>query len=211
MRKFAIDGVLVDPKGQTVPIEFTRVDVPADLIVPASSEGHHSSSILPNPPPRPSSRLPPPGNATLRGSLGQYLGDGRTGLVYTLTHTHLSDPTTSYANLPSVVLKFARPNRCADLNREAWFYEEMECLQGVALARCYGLFEADVPEGYDVRLLPNGWIVLDEEESPDKYVDEYPHPILTELRERRNRLSVLVLERLGSELPVGEPISPEVR
>lgn len=92
----------------------------------------------------------------------------------------------------------------------------MESLQGVALARCYGLFEADVPSSSQsdhksVRLPPNGWTVLDEDESPDKYVDAEPHPRLTELRERRDRLSVLVLEQLGNGIPVGKPISSAVR
>lgn len=83
----------------------------------------------------------------------------------------------------------------------------------MALARCYGLYEADVPSSsqWSVRLPPNGWTVLDEEESPDKYVDDEPHPRLTELRERRDRLSVLVLERLGDGVPVGKPISSDVR
>lgn len=202
-----------------MPVEFARVDVPRDLISPTSSQGHSPSSILPHTPPRPPSRLPSPGNATLRGSLGRYLGDGRTGLVYTLANPCIFDPNTpsaSSAALPPVILKFARPNRCADLNREAWFYEEMESLQGVALARCYGIFEADIPSSSQpdqcsVRLPPNGWTMLDEEESPDKYLDAEPHPRLTELRETRDRLSVLVLERLGSEIPVGKPISSEVR
>lgn len=92
-------------------------------------------------------------------------------------------------------------------------------MQGVAVARCYGLFEADVPvtdsedspSEWEVRLPPSGWTDLSEEESPDKYVDEDPHPRLVELRERRDKLSVLVLERLGGELPVGVPIEAEVR
>lgn len=211
-----LDGALFSPTGQSIPIELTRVDVPLDLIHPASSEGHSPSSILPKAPPRPPSRLPTPGSATLSGSLGEFIGDGRTGLVYTLSKTHISginNPSGSNATMPPVILKFARPNRCADLNREAWFYEEMECLQGVALARCYGLYEADVPSSSQcsIRLPPNGWTVLDEEESPDKYVDAEQHPRLIELRERRDRLSVLVLERLGDGIPVGKPISSEVR
>ena len=40
-------------------------------------------------------------------------------------------------------MKIARLNRVTCLMREDWFYDEMECLQGSSILRCYGYFEME--------------------------------------------------------------------
>ena len=50
-------------------------------------------------------------------------------------------------HLPSLVLKVGRFKHRAEITREAWFYDEMESLQGVVVPRCYGWFEAELTEG----------------------------------------------------------------
>lgn len=193
-----------------MPICLRRLDPHNDLILPDTRrDGYDPMSLLPEPPTRPPTSLPPPRDVTLHTSIAQYLGSGRTGLVYTLSNASLSDPHTT---LPDVVFKIARPHRCADLYRESWFYAEMECLQGVAVPRCYGLFEADIPDGCAVRL-PDKLRFLEtkESESPDANIDQIPDPRILDLRSTRNKLFILVLERLGGRLPIEKPISTELR
>ncbi|KAJ3894208.1 hypothetical protein GG344DRAFT_41646, partial [Lentinula edodes] len=152
--------------GVFVPLHLNRIKLPDDLIRPHEVPEGFESYYLKEAPPRPPSSLPPPGSITLETNLSTFLGSGRTGIVYSLENAILSDPAQFS---PELVFKFARLHRCADLHREAWFYEEMECLQGVAIPRCY------------------------------------------ELRSTRNKLCILVEERLGGRLPIGSPFSPEVR
>jgi hypothetical protein len=64
--------------------------------------------------------------------------------------------------------------------REAWFYEEMEYLQGVAIARCYGFFTLEIDPNSEVL----DWAVSDadyydgidirdeDSQSPDDYDEE---------------------------------------
>ncbi|KAF8522509.1 hypothetical protein JB92DRAFT_2887325 [Gautieria morchelliformis] len=98
------------------------------------------------PPVRPPSKLPPPGNLCLHVSLEpERLGYGRVGSVYPLR----IDDSNQYT-LPSLVIKVAARRRYDDLAREAWFYEEMEDIQGVAIARCYWFFTAEIEQNSEV-------------------------------------------------------------
>lgn len=166
-----LEDVVHDSKGQTIPITLHRLNPPINLISPRTSqEGLWPDQTLPSAPPRPPSSLPQQCNLTLRTFIAEYLGSGRTGLVYALRSPFLSDAAITS---PDLVFKFARSHRCADLYRESWFYDEMECLQGVAVPRCFGLFEATIPDGCGVQL-PDGSSLLENEdsESPDAEVDE---------------------------------------
>ncbi|KAJ3894209.1 hypothetical protein GG344DRAFT_63194 [Lentinula edodes] len=188
----------------TISIELKRVKLPNDLIRPRKRPTvAFAGYFLEEAPIRPPSALPPPGDLTLETNLSTFLGSGRTGIVYSL----VSDSTYF---LPELVFKFARLHRCADLYREAWFYEEMECLQGVAIPRCYGLFEAEIPPGCRL-LLPENQTLVNNPDSRDAQVDEFPHPLIKELRSTRNKLCILVEERLGGHLSIGSPVSPELR
>ncbi|KAF8508909.1 hypothetical protein JB92DRAFT_3120439 [Gautieria morchelliformis] len=105
------------------------------------------------PPVRPPSKLPPPGNLCLRVSLdSDRLGYGRVGSVYPLR----IDGADQYA-LPPLVIKVAGRRRSEDLAREVWFYEELEHIQGVAIARCYGFFTTEIDPNSEVL----GWAESD--------------------------------------------------
>ncbi|KAF8482323.1 hypothetical protein JB92DRAFT_3035586, partial [Gautieria morchelliformis] len=94
----------------------------------------------------PPSKLPPPGNLSLQVSLEpERLGYGRVGSVYPLRIDN-----TNQCALPSLVIKVAARHHSDDLAREAWFYEEMEDIQGVAIARCYGFFTAEREQNSEV-------------------------------------------------------------
>jgi hypothetical protein len=91
-------------------------------------------------PVRPTSKLRPPGNLCLPASLElERLGYGRVGSVYPIR----MDDTNQYA-LPSLVINVTARRRPDDLARETWFYEEMEHLQGVAIARCHAFFTVEI-------------------------------------------------------------------
>ncbi|KAF8494757.1 hypothetical protein JB92DRAFT_1133179 [Gautieria morchelliformis] len=75
------------------------------------------------------------------------------------------DGDDQYA-LPPLVIKVAGRRRSDDLAREAWFYEELEHIQGVAIARCYGFFTGEIDPNSEVL----GWAESDadyEEEEDD--------------------------------------------
>ncbi|KAF8494289.1 hypothetical protein JB92DRAFT_2595742, partial [Gautieria morchelliformis] len=164
-------------------------------------------------PVRPPSKLPPPGNLYLRVSLdSDRLGYGRVGSVYPLT----IDGADQYA-LPPLVIKVAGRRRSEDLAREAWFYEELEHIQGVAIARCYGFFTAEIDANSEVL----GWAESDANYDEEDDLDE-PVSIPKSTRtvqspvqngSEKTILSVLVLERLGDHLPIGvsmDTIQPDV-
>ena len=90
----------------------------------------------------------PPGKLTLRLSLGEKIGAGACGFVYEATDVSLSgSPRCPKSALPPLVVKISRNGRAAGIEHEAFYYEEMECIQGVVVPRYYGFFQADVPEG----------------------------------------------------------------
>ncbi|KAF8522515.1 hypothetical protein JB92DRAFT_2706296, partial [Gautieria morchelliformis] len=144
-------------------------------------------------PVRPPSNLPPPGNICLHVSLEpERLGYGRVGSVYPLT----IDDTNQYG-LPSLVIKVAARRRSDDLAREAWFYEEMENIQGVAIARCYGFFTAEIEQNSQVL----DWEVRDRIIKPTR-----ANQASVRNGSEKTFPSVLVLERLGDVMPIGVPL-----
>ena len=115
------------------------------------------------PPTRPPSKLPPPGDHCLHASLQpDRLGHGRVGSVYSIT----IDGPGAYS-LPPLVIKVAARHRSEMLAREAWFYEEMEYIQGSSIARCYGLFTAEIDSSSEVM----DWAESDETYDPDEVDD----------------------------------------
>lgn len=121
--------------------------------------------------------------------------------------------------VPSLVVKIARRHRVAWTAREAWFYEEMECLQGSVVPYCYGWFELELgdaldssaPSQYSIPALDNYPVVVSAKDDLGHFEGRAMHPLLAERRERRDIVSVLILERLGGMLPLGKPISEETR
>ncbi|KAF8530521.1 hypothetical protein BU17DRAFT_36102 [Hysterangium stoloniferum] len=162
---------------------------------------------------RPPSKLPAPGNGTLRVNVKDQLGQGRVGTVYSVD---ILSPEER-PHIPPLVIKVSDRYRSAKLAREAWFYEEMEHLQGVSIGRCYSFFQIELTEECEV---PN-WRKISEESAEE--ADEEERCSLRDSDRRRRRaafftpnpaahltfvrkhhlISVLVLEQLGDHLPVG--------
>lgn len=211
---------------------LSRMTIPENLIAPYPHPDLIDSEYMegfmrpekfhePNGPlPRPPSKLPPPAHATLSFKLGRRMASGMTGVVYEAIDVRIAPSpdhgTKPTGYLPPLVVKIGRSNRCMSMGREAWFYNEMESLQGIAIARCYGCFELELQRGmlaepwqdrlnrtdYDNEYdeLPD-FIEYPEEALEEKEVD--PHPLLKKLIKARNRLCITVLERLGPALEPG--------
>ncbi|KAF8479899.1 hypothetical protein JB92DRAFT_3042634 [Gautieria morchelliformis] len=168
-------------------------------------------------PARPPSKLPTPGDLCLRVSVTQdRLGRGRVG-------------STEQNSLPPLVMKVAARHRSDNLAREAWFYEEMENIQGSSIARCYGFFTAEIDSNSevldwaesDVKYNPDEEDdPLDEEDDPsdddgdspeskdegitkeDVIISNHTVPPPASDGNERTFISVLVLERLGDMMPM---------
>ena len=98
------------------------------------------------PPVRPPSKLPPPGDLCLNVSLNpERLGHGRIGSVYSIRVDDLPQ-----SSLPPLVIKVSARHRSEKLAREAWFYEEMEHLQGSSIPLCYGFFTAEIKPNTEI-------------------------------------------------------------
>ncbi|KAL4245663.1 hypothetical protein ABKN59_009522 [Abortiporus biennis] len=95
-------------------------------------------SALSEIPPAPHCLLPPPGRLSLHARLGTMLSQGRVGAVYRECYIHRNDQGFS---IPPLVAKIANPLHAGDLAKEAAMYQEMLCLQGSAIPRCYGFFK----------------------------------------------------------------------
>ncbi|CAL1706326.1 unnamed protein product [Somion occarium] len=107
------------------------------------------------PPKRLPSRLPPPGNMKLHLAIGNKIGRGRVARVFEATvDLDKSSPELASMALPPLVVKISRREDAKKLAREAYYYEEMECLQGSVIPRFYGLFEATIPP--EVEFVP--WV-----------------------------------------------------
>ncbi|TFY75542.1 hypothetical protein EWM64_g8471 [Hericium alpestre] len=152
------------------------------------------------------SKLPDADNLKLSCSIGDSVGNGISSVVFEAKDVTLSD-SKSDVHLPPLVLKVARRWKSNSLLQEAWAYDEMEPIQGVALARCYGLFQVDLPRNAE----PHPWDAKFYQEGQTEEIgfacdltrNEYKrsHPALKEFVYHPDRLCVLVLERLGDELP----------
>ena len=137
-----IDG-LVKINGVHMPLTlFRRSTRPAKtLIIDSDYYGEVEGA-----PTRSPSELPPPGDQCLHVSLNpERLGFGRLGSVYSLK---VNDPSES--SLPPLVVKVAVRHRSERMSREAWFYEEMERLQGTSIPLCYGYFTAEIDANSEV-------------------------------------------------------------
>lgn len=183
----------------------------------------------PEPPPRKPSSLPPPGNLTLHLKLGARIGRGRAGVVYEAS-VNLDDSSREITSMvaPPLVVKISRHRRYMDVEHEAFYYEEMECLQGVIVPRYYGVFRGSIPPG--ATLLPSENHDVDrregeedsseedsysDDESEDQCAEDEDQRINASRLARKQRtvvdtdpslVSILVLERVGGRLPIGKKL-----
>ncbi|KDR77255.1 hypothetical protein GALMADRAFT_246561 [Galerina marginata CBS 339.88] len=198
IRSLVINDFVADENGKQISVTLRRR-------TPEPAKGFRTlqPSVLPDgPPARLPSVLPPAGDLQLTISIMDLIGNGRCGSVYSTSLPHLQDRATSnppcdnplpiLSYLPELVVKVADEAHVDDLASEASMYDEMEVLQGVAIPRCYGWFEGEL-----------GPLTMAPAANPSKCEPE------TKIAQRRNvptRLSILVLERVGEHLPLGERI-----
>ncbi|EPQ52941.1 hypothetical protein GLOTRDRAFT_95006 [Gloeophyllum trabeum ATCC 11539] len=123
-----------------------------------------------------------PGSEAYDFSITGQLGQGRVGAVHVVEIRSCSIPVA----VPPLVVKVANRDFCDKLSKEAWMYEEMEALQGVAIPRCYGYFLSEIPPHTKVL----GWDRVATTKLP---------------------ISILLLERLGDHLRLGEPIPQTIQ
>lgn len=186
----SVAGWAKTTRGFPVVIEFTRQEVS-----PVEPSRAWRGEVLPNgPPARLPSKLPAPGAYALAVSLDKCLGDGRCGTTFAVETLQLSASKGSsqkirnpqFPYFPDLALKVASGERVKGLQNEAAIYDEMESLQGISVPRCYGLFTAE--------LGPNIAI------PSDKTSPTSDHP---------RQISILLLERVGEALPLGNNLPEE--
>ncbi|VDC02395.1 unnamed protein product [Peniophora sp. CBMAI 1063] len=109
---------------------FSR-DIPSSTLLtfPGNVDEAIVNGIIPENP-----KLPPKtGRCELHLELGELLGSGATGVVHAVTSLEGVD-------VPLCV-KIAFPSERAALSSEAWFYDDLQDIQGVVIPKCFGYFE----------------------------------------------------------------------
>jgi hypothetical protein len=119
-----------------------------------------------------------------------------------------------------LVAKIARCNRAMDIVREGWMYDELAPLQGVAIPRCYGVFSARLPTGFNVPVWGHRVAQFDHDPNgspslsfPMEYFglpfapqsgSDFPglHPLAQHYIDARDEFVLILLERL-------EPCDPD--
>ncbi|TCD71378.1 hypothetical protein EIP91_010084 [Steccherinum ochraceum] len=123
------------------------------------------------------------------GTLGEgTVGQGLDAVVLDVTmDAQHSSAELRMMTIPPLVAKISRGGieNARRVENDAFFYEEMESLQGIAIARYYGFFEA---------ILPDGWVIASE---------SWPRPEGNAEGAGVNKVAVVLLEKLGGSLHVG--------
>ncbi|KAI0060196.1 hypothetical protein BV25DRAFT_1839742 [Artomyces pyxidatus] len=207
IKSVTLEGIVQDgTTDESIPVTLHRMTAPLNLVHshyhPRPSPSF-ASLLLESVPERLPSLLPPPGEAQLHARLGKFVGDGHSSVVFELDDVRLDNPSPDQQHVPRLVVKIARSNRLAALARDAWFYDEMESLQGSSIARCYGWFEVELASGQGVPAWSDHPAEDPDEHDPALDCDRVVHPDQLKRTARRDLLSVLVLERLGERLQPG--------
>lgn len=199
--------------------EFHRRHVPDDLILPIIYSKPFTI------PPRRLLKQESSPELTLKLSLGERISGGRIGEVYRISIEGVfakDGELASSVHVPPLVVKIAKRGYACRLAREAWFYDELKPLQGVATARCFGWFEARLPPNVTPipwQLKPDenkhGFVFEDEEDEEDpQIVEDLRIKKMLGLQEPEGEnsiLSLLLLEELGGYLPMGKGFTKEIR
>ncbi|CAL1706348.1 unnamed protein product [Somion occarium] len=177
------------------------------------------------------------GNLSLHLTLGNKIGRGRVGRVYEATvDLTKSSPELSNMVLPPLVVKISRRHDAKRLAREAYYYEEMECLQGCVIPRYYGLYQTVIqpsmeflPWAHDkVNRSPgchgdysdkddsdpgsesDSESDCDDDSDKDKDDEDSEDSEVYSSDEEElptpTMVSILILERVGGRLPLGKPL-----
>ena len=177
------------------------------------------------------SSLPPPGTLTLSLCLGKHISHGRSGVVLEASvDIQTSSPALATIAIPPLVIKIARVGRNVDLRHEAFYYDEMECIQGVVVPRYYGLFKSDIQPNWSL-VSPTeedkvrDWLHIppDDSESPSSDSGQADSPGIAggdadsggsslplTVEDNDTTVYILIMERLGEKLPIGEDLREDV-
>ncbi|KAH6903227.1 hypothetical protein BKA70DRAFT_1514958 [Coprinopsis sp. MPI-PUGE-AT-0042] len=149
----------VEDKGKPLPPSWDAKDI-------SSAEGHLELRLL------------------------ERLAEGRIGTVYSAAVVAATrggiDITSTLP--PKLCLKFAKKQFCRSLARDAWFYEQLQDLQGAAIAHSYGFYTSTLKEQESKHLgafesifllgriiaewSPSlDWLPDDEKHDPPRYID----------------------------------------
>lgn len=197
-----IEVVLQNAQGQRIPLSFHKATtLPTDLIqiihfidedeqpAPMRKLRHDTLDI----------HLPP----TLK--VGSRIGSGHSGYVYSL------DPVEADPSLPPLVVKFGVQGFNKFILREAWFYDEMQTLQGEVIPWSFGLYRAVIPEG--TSFVP--WLESTSGRQNDESIEglleylgnfkpEYAELVSSFADDPQHCVTALILERVGElYLPFG--------
>lgn len=198
---------------------FQKVDLPFDLVQPIVAEYYKRDA-----PPR-KKRSPGPVPTlehTFTFAIDKKIGAGSAGIVYSLEP---NEKPIAPSMCPPLVAKFSVETRSMFLLREAWFYEELQSLQGSVVPWCFGLYAARIPDGHT--FIP--W-ADDEKERETSSEDSHEEGVIRRCGRFKDEhlefvksfehdrvVLVLILERLGGPfLPIsgndeetGEPVEDE--
>lgn len=190
--------------GQLAPLIFKRVQLPPDLVlpivfgcrcklIPCICESPSPKSV----PPRLIIQSPPPAaNVDLDLNLDHFVDVNHSGVVYA------SSLSTDSRKISQFAIKFAGCNRNKNLLREAWFYDELQSLQGASVPRCYGYFHAILPAKWTIVPWQDHVNEINDAELTDesfKLLGEFNmsyRPVLARF-ERGQCLGLMLLECLG--------------
>ncbi|KZV85875.1 hypothetical protein EXIGLDRAFT_841163 [Exidia glandulosa HHB12029] len=210
-----LEGLVQHKDGSPISAIFHRHELLPDMVQVYPVKAIHEGGYIPlagayrpdGVVPRSRSTLPPSGDVRLSLKLGKFIGDGRSGIVFEAEQL----PTTVAEHaFPPLVVKVVRQERCQSGAREAWFYDHLECLQGVVIPRCYGWFGLRLTPEWEVpawSTYPSSNRGTDAKEGPAEFMNYHiselreknvgPSPLMTELAAARDRLFILVMERVG--------------
>ncbi|EAU89061.1 protein kinase subdomain-containing protein PKL/ccin3 [Coprinopsis cinerea okayama7 len=124
-------------------------------------------------------------DGTLEIKLVERISEGRIGITYVaqvISATQSGSDVRS--TIPSTLcLKFAKPEFSRSLAREAWFYEQLESLQGISVPLSFGFFASTASEqpkfpGVDFEFEPwtDRQVLFEDTDSTPDNIDEYPSP-----------------------------------
>lgn len=220
----SISNIFIGQDRGTIPLRFERQELPINFVQDATEawDGIRVERALIDT--LPSECL------DLEVRLSSSVQDGANGLIYKLK---VPRTTTVRANdgqqltIPPLIGKFAPRARNKPIAREAWFYDEMQSLQGLIIPYCFGYFVATVPEGKEIRPWVNdsmqGQRSRKHDGDPQMEMSYYNQGVGSFVESGENReiltrlensrcISLLLLERLGLPyLPAEDNITREIR
>lgn len=137
--------------------------------------------------------MPSEGNEELQLEVSDLLSSNDRGSVYAVTATNADSLPFC---IPPLVIKVASEREGRKLAEEAGMYRDLESLQGVVTARCYGYFRAAVNH-LETAIRPwDDFNAIDWPRTHDKLdIFRMPNPCAS--------LNILLLERLGGVINTG--------